>query len=142
MILPGSKVFSFSPVSATPGLFGSVDDLQFKPTKSGGSARVKAIVSLLNGSDTALRNVTATVYLSNDNTLSADDTTLFTLRLSDEVPSGKIGKHKILSLPLNEKVPAMLASYLNGKYLIVVLSADNLGSLPSAPVVVGPIMLP
>ncbi len=143
MILPGNKVYSFSPVSsATAGLFGSVNDLQFKQTKSGSAARAKAVVSLFNGSDTALQNVTATVYVSNDNTLSADDTALFTLRLSDYGSGGEIGKHKIFSLPLNEKVPTLLASYLNGKYLIVVLGADNLGTLPTAPVVVGPITLP
>ncbi len=141
-VLPGGEVFSFASASSTPGLFGSVNDLQFKKTKSGNADRLKAIVSLLNGSDAALHNVTATVYLSNDNTLSADDTTLITLKLSDYIPKGKIGKHKALSLPLNQKVPSMLASYLNGKYLIVVLSADDLGTLPSTPVVVGPITLP
>ena len=141
-IFPGGKVFSFPEVSTTPGLFGSVNDLQFKKTRSGSADRLKAIVSLLNGSSAALHNVTATVYLSDDNTLSADDTTLITLKLSDDIPKGKIGKHKALSLPLNHKVPSMLASYLNGKYLIVVLGADDLGTLPSTPIVVGPITLP
>ncbi len=141
-IRTGSEVFSFASASTTPGLFGSVNDLQLKKTKSGNADRIKAILSLLNGSDTALHNVTATVYLSTDNTLSEDDTTLITLKLSDYVPKGKIGKHKILSLPLNEKVPSLLTSYLNGKYLIVVLSADDLGTLPSTPIVVGPITLP
>ena len=119
-----------------------MNGLQLKDTKSGNSARVKATVDLINTSSTALRNVTATVYLSDDDTLSADDTTLLTLSLADYVPKGKIGKHQTLTLPLNHKVPSALASYLNGKYLIVVLRADNLGTLPTTPVVVGPITLP
>ena len=136
------QILSIGTVNTTSGLYGSVNGLNLKKTKSGSSTRVKATVGLQNTSGTALHNVTATVYLSADNTLSADDTKITTLNLSDYVTKGKIGKHKTLDLPLNEKVPSLLASYLDGKYLIVVLSADDLGTLPTTPIVVGPITLP
>ncbi len=133
----GSTTYS----TLTPGLFGNVDDLQFKTTKSG-ETRAKAGVLLINTSATSLRNVTATVYLSDDNTLSADDTKIVTLDLSDYDAKGKVGKHSTVSLPFNYKVPSVLKSYLNGKYLIIVLSADNLGTIATTPIVVGPITLP
>ena len=125
----------------TPGLFGSTNDLKFAVTKSG-ATRAKATVDLVNTSSTTLRNVTATIYLSDDNTLSADDMKLITLNLSDYVPKGKIAKNDALTLPFNYKVPSVFESYLNGKYLIIVLDASNLGTLETTPIVVGPITLP
>ena len=125
----------------TPGLFGNVTDLNFKPTKSG-ATRAKATVALVNTSSTSLRNVTATVYLSDDNTLSSDDLQIAKLSLSDYVAKGKVAKYGSFQLPFNYKVPSVLDSYLNGKYLIIVLSADNLGTLETTPIVVGPITLP
>ena len=143
----GYLVFGTStglPVGAgtiAPGLFGSVNDLNFKITKSG-ETRAKATVNLVNTSDTTLRNVTATVYLSDDNTLSADDSKVLTLDLSDYVAKGKVAKHGTDTLPFNYKVPSVAKSYLNGKYLIIVLGADNLGTIATNPIVVGPLALP
>lgn len=125
-----------------PGLFGSVDGLHLKTNANSGITHIKATVTLHNSSNTALHHVTATVYVSDDNTLSADDTKVTTLNLSDYVSKGRIGKFKTLSLPLKQKVPTVMASYLEGKYLIVVLSADELGTAGTNPIVVGPITLP
>ena len=138
--LPSGTTVGFN-TSTDPGLHGSVEGLQLKNTAKG-DTRVKADLVLSNTSSTVLHNVTATVYLSDDNTLSADDTTITTLNLSDYVPKGKVGKHKIFALPFNYKVPSLVASYLSGKYLIVTLAADDLGSLATEPIVIGPITLP
>ena len=141
VLITGNNDLPTASGNIVPGLFGSVNDLLFKTTKRG-ATRAKATLDLLNTSGTTLRNVTATVYLSDDNTLSADDLQIKKLDLSDYVHKGKIARYNAINLPFNYKVPSVLDSYLNGKYLIVVLSADNLGTLTTNPVVVGPIKLP
>lgn len=137
-----SLASGITPAAQAGSLSGGVSGLKIKLTDDKSVLRVKATVSLRNTLDTVARHVTATVYLSDDATLSSDDINLRTLKLADYVPKGKIRKGETLSMPFNQKVPAVLASYVAGKYLIVVLSAGNLDLSGEAPIVVGPIKVP
>ena len=122
------------------GLTGGISNLKIKPNADGSTLKVKATVSVTNNDSSAVKHVGATVYLSADGTLSDDDMKLITLNLADFVAKGKIGQGKTVSFPISKKVPSVLASYLEGKYIIVVPSVD--GQTAGNPIVVGPIKVP
>ena len=112
-----------------------------KKIANGNAIRIKTAVFLNNTGNKAAKDVTVTVYLSDDGTLSDDDTKLITLNLADyNAGSGKVGKGQAFAIPLNYKVSAGIAAGLVGKYLIFVVSATNAAA--STPLVFGPITLP
>lgn len=141
--LNGDGTFIFAATNLNhakaPALSGSAGDLKITTTDGGNMTRVKTLLSLGNTGTKAAKNVTATVYLSDDNKLDASDTKIKTLHLKDYAPDAKLAKGQTLSLPIKQKVPTAIASYLEGKYIIAVLEADS----PAVPVqvVVGPIHL-
>ncbi len=126
LALTGSNTYSGATSLKFPVLSGSAGDLKITTTPDGNLLRVKTAVAVSNTGTKAAKNVTATVYLSDDAVLDADDTKLATLKLADYF-SGvtKLARGQTLSLPIKHKVPAAVASVLEGKYLIVVLDADS-----------------
>ena len=127
--------------SKVPVLVGQLVTPVIKKVTNGNGIRVKTGVSLSNTGTKAAKDVTVTAYLSDDATLSADDTKLITLDLADyNAGSSKLLKGQTLSVPLHYKVPAGIAAALEGKYLIFVISASN--ATASTTVVFGPITIP
>ena len=110
-----------------PALSGNAGKLKVGTTADGSQIHVKTIAAVTNTGTKTAKGVTATVYLSDDAVLDAADTKVATLALADFLPAskGKIDKGETVSLPIKHKVPAALADALEGKYLIVVLSATN-----------------
>ena len=124
-----------------PVLAGQLVTPVVKKAANGNGIRVKTGVFLNNTGNKAAKDVTVTAYLSDDGTLSDDDTKLITLNLADyNDGSSKLAKGEAMVVPLHYKVPAGIASFLVGKYLIFVIGASN--ATASTPVVFGPIALP
>ena len=114
-----------------------------KAGKSGASIRIKTGVLLTNSGGAAAKNVTVTAYISDDGTLSADDTALGTIQLAAYKNKGNLKSAKSFTVPLSYKIPAVLKDELQGKYLIFVPGADGFTADPTDGVAVfGPIALP
>ena len=123
-----SAIPSLPLTAKAPALSGTAGELKVGNSADGSKLRVKTSVAVTNSGTKAAKGVTATVYLSDDAVLdTTEDTKIATLSLADFFPEtgGKIGKKQTLTLPIKHSVPAALADYLNGKYLIVVLDATN-----------------
>ena len=124
-----SSVFSNGLTVASvkyPVLSGKAGDLKITTNADDSVLRVKATVSVSNTGTKTAKNVVATVYLSDDAVLDAADTQVGVVKLADYAPGGgKLRKGETLSLPVKHKVPKAAAEFLEGKYLIAVLSAKD-----------------
>ena len=114
-----------------------------KNRQNGAGIRIKTGVMLTNQGGAAAKNVTVAAYVSDDGTLSADDTSLGSIQLSAYKNKGNLKPAASFTLPLSYRIPAAFVDGLRGKYLIFVPSADNFTADPTSGVAVfGPISLP
>ncbi len=136
-----AQTTEISPPNKAPLLSGTFSGLSIAPTTNGKYVKLKALLTLLNSGNKAAKDVTATVYLSSDNTLDSGDFKVTTLDLATFFDGdGNIGKGKSVNVPLKYKAPALLASSLNGQYVIIVLAAaDQSVETTSTPIVIGPL---
>ena len=114
-----------------------------KSSQSGAGLRIKTGVTLTNKGAATAANVTVVAYLSDDGTLSSDDTNVATLKLSDYKTKGNLKPGKAFTVPLSYHVPAAFVDAVQGKYLIFVATADDFTATATAgQAVFGPITLP
>jgi hypothetical protein len=121
-------------------LSGRVKDLAIKADAERSLFHVSALLSLQNNTDLALKNLTAVVYVSADAKFHENDLKMAKLKLDSYLPDGKVSKLATVSVPIKRKVSSSVASYLDGKYLVILVTRD--GATLSEPIVVGPISLP
>ena len=126
-----------------PALTAEIVAPVIKSSKSGAGVRIKTGVTLTNQGAVSAKNVTVAAYLSDDATLSSDDTNLISLKLADYKNTGNLKPGKTFTVPLPYHIPAAFVDAVQGKYLIFVVTADNFtGTGTSGRAVFGPIRLP
>jgi hypothetical protein len=113
---PGVIIFALS---------GHVKDLHFKYNADQTRLHLRAMVSLHNNLDIALDHLTARVYVSDHAAYRQSDLVLADVKLANYLPEGKIPQHETVTLPLKRGVSSALASYLDGKYLHILVSKDG-----------------
>jgi hypothetical protein len=106
-------------------LAGHVEALQLKYNADQTRLNVHATVSLHNNTDSALNHLTAHLYVSEHPAFRSGDLLLANVKLADYLPEGLIAKHETVTLPLKRTVSSAMASYLDGKYLHIVVSRDG-----------------
>jgi hypothetical protein len=106
-------------------LTGHVQDLELKYNADQTRLKVHATVSLHNNLDTALDHLTARVYVSDHPAFRPADLLLSDVKIAAYLPDGKLAKHETVTLPIKRGVSSAMASYLDGKYLHVVVSRDG-----------------
>lgn len=128
-LVGAGTIFNVNVGNKAPALTGKAGDLHITANSDGGTLKIKTTVAITNVGTATAKNVLATVYLSDDATLDPADTQLAVLKLADYVPGAtKLRKGETLSIPIKRKVPTAVASFLEGKYLIAVLTANKPGS--------------
>ena len=132
-----------TPAPNVPELKAQLVTPVIKTVHDGATIKIKTGILLTNEGSASAKNVTIAAYLSDDGTLSADDTTLATFQLSTFKNKGNLKVGKSFTVPLPYKIPAAFADALQGKYLIFVTAADNFtADATNGEVVFGPITLP
>jgi hypothetical protein len=130
------------PVGSVDGPFlsGHFTDLTVKTTKAGNFVKVKGLLTIENIGRKVARNVRVAVYLSPDQARTPGAGPIAKLELSEyHNGNGKIKELGIVTIPIEYKLPTLIASNLSGKYLIFVLAANNFRAKAGAPIVEGPL---
>jgi hypothetical protein len=123
-----------------PYLRGHLSDLTIKPTKTGKFVKVKGMLKIENIGRKLARSVRASVYLSPDRTRDQGAELIAKLDLAAyDHGDGKIKELGSATIPLEYKLPTLIASNLTGKYLILVLAAKGFPAGDGAPIVEGPL---
>jgi hypothetical protein len=137
----GGPIGPIKPIgSLAPDLSGTLSGVTLKPTASGKFLRVKGKLMILNSGFTTAKKVTASVYLSPDKTLTSTEQPLVVLDVATFFNGdGKVRAHATVTIPLSEKVRALLAPALSGQYVIIVLAGSNVPKDLSTPIVYGPL---